>query len=64
MSIKELTNPLQLGYIGRNFDRLVEEATNTKMPYADFMMGAFARELEQRKENRVQRRIKEARFPY
>jgi DNA replication protein DnaC len=64
MDIKALTGPLQLAYIGRNFELLVEEATHTKMPYAEFMMGALAKELEQRKENRVQRRIKDARFPY
>ena len=64
MDINEFTRPLQLAYIGRNFNLLVEEATHTKMPYADFMTGAFAKELEQRRENRVQRRISEARFPY
>jgi DNA replication protein DnaC len=64
MDIKELTSPLQLAYIGRNFDHLVKEATHTRMPHAEFMMGALAKELEQRKENRVQRRTKEARFPY
>lgn len=64
MEIKELTRPLQLSYIGSNFDLLVEEATHTKMPYGDFMMDALERELEQRRGNRVQRRIKEGRFPY
>lgn len=64
MGIKELTQPLQLAYIGRNFDLLVDEATHAKMPYAEFMMGALAKELEQRRGNRVQRRIKEGRFPY
>ena len=64
MSIRELTTPLQLAYIGRNFDLLVEEATNSRMPYAEFMRNAFTKELELRAENRVQRRVKEARFPY
>jgi DNA replication protein DnaC len=64
MDIKELTDPLQLAYIGRNFDLLVEEATHIKMTHVEFMIGALAKELEQRKENRVQRRITEARFPY
>jgi len=64
MDIKELTKPLQLAYIGRNFDLLVKEATHTRMSHSDFMLGAFEKELEQRKENRVQRRLKEARFPY
>jgi DNA replication protein DnaC len=64
MEIRELTAPLQLAYIGHNFEMLVKEASHTKMPYAEFMMGALTKELEQRKENRMQRRIKEARFPY
>jgi DNA replication protein DnaC len=64
MDIKELTVPLQLSYIGRNFDLLVEEAKHIKMPHAEFMMGALLKELEQRRENRVQRKVKEARFPY
>ena len=64
MNIRELTVPLQLAYIGQNFDLLVEEATNTKMSHADFMINAFEKELEQRHGNRVQRRIKDARFPY
>jgi len=64
MDIRELTTPLQLAYIGRNFDLLVKEATHTKIPYAEFLIGALTKELEMRKENRVQRRVKEARFPY
>jgi DNA replication protein DnaC len=64
MSIKELTTPLQLAYIGRNFERLVEEAAHTKMRHADFMINALTKEIEQRRENRIQRRVKEARFPY
>jgi DNA replication protein DnaC len=64
MDIRKLTAPLQLAYIGRNFDLLVEEAANTRMPHGEFMVGALAKELDQRRENRLQRRIKEARFPY
>jgi DNA replication protein DnaC len=64
MDIRELTRPLQLAYIGHNFALLLEEATHTKMSHADFMKGALAKELEQRRENRARRRIKEARFPY
>jgi len=64
MEIKELTAPLQLSYIGQNFDILVQEAKHTKMPHAEFLIDALTKELEQREANRVQRRIKEARFPY
>jgi DNA replication protein DnaC len=64
MDIKNITKTLQLPYLGNNFDLLVEEAANTKMGYAEFIIDALTKELEQRQENRVQRRIKEARFPY
>ena len=64
MDIKDITRTLQLPYLGNNFDFLVEEAINTKMGYAEFIIDALTKELEQRQENRVQRRIKEARFPY
>ena len=64
MDIKDITRTLQLPYLGNNFDLLVEEAANTKMGYAEFIIDALTKELEQRQENRVQRRIKEARFPY
>jgi len=63
MNVKELTAPLQLAYIGRHFEQLVKEAVHTRMPHGEFMMDALSKELEQRKGNRVQRRIKEARFP-
>jgi len=63
LQIKELTAPLQLAYIGQNFDFLLEEAKHTKMSHADFMIDALAKELEQRLERRKQRRIREAKFP-
>jgi len=64
MNIKDLTTPLQLGYIGGNFEQLVKEAIHTKMGHAEFMSDAFSKELEHRRENRVTRRIREAKFPY
>jgi len=64
LQIKELTGPLQLAYIGQNFDLLVEEAKHTKMPYADFMIDALSKEIEQRTLRRMQRRIREAKFPF
>jgi DNA replication protein DnaC len=63
MEIKELTGPLQLSYIGRHFDLLVSEAKHTKMGHAEFMMDALDKEIQQRRANRVRRKIKEAHFP-
>jgi len=64
MEIRELTKPLMLSYIGQNFDLLIAEAANLKMTHADFMANAFTKELLQRQENRMQRRMREARFPH
>lgn len=63
MEIKELTKALQLQYIGGNFKALVDEARNTRMGHGEFLAWALEQEIAQRKENRLQRRIREARFP-
>ena len=64
MNIKELTGPLMLSYIGNHFEELVEEAKNTKMPHGEFLIDALTKEIELRKERRIQRKMREAKFPY
>jgi len=64
MDVRDLTKTLQLAYIGQNYDLLIEEAVNTKMSCADFLINALTKEVQQRQENRFQRRIRAARFPY
>ncbi len=62
MSINELSKALQLSYIGINHALLIEEAKNTKMSHEAFLLDALTKEVLQRKENRIQRKLKQARF--
>lgn len=64
MQVKEISTLLHLSYISQNFDSLCEEAKNTRMSHVDFLMDIFDRELENRKINRLQKRIRDARFPH
>lgn len=64
MPHNELARELRLAYIGANFDGLCEEARRTRMGHADFLTEIFSREAEQRRQNRVARKMREARFPY
>ena len=64
MNIKELTKPLQLSYIGQNFEALLEEARNTRMNHEDFITNALTKEIELRRANRIDRKIRQAKFPY
>ena len=64
MQVKDISTMLHLSYISKNFDRLCEEAKNTRIAYSDFLLDIFSQELENRKVNRLQNRIKDARFPY
>jgi DNA replication protein DnaC len=64
MSIKENAQELLLAYISRNYALHVEEAANTGMPHDEFLDELLLREVEQRKENRLRKRISSAKFPY
>jgi DNA replication protein DnaC len=64
VTTEQMARKLLLGYIAQNHEYLIDEAKTTKMSHADFLKGALAKELSQRDENRIQRRIREARLPY
>jgi DNA replication protein DnaC len=61
---KDISKELHLSYIYNNLDELCTEAKNTRVAYKDFLLDIFKREIEQRKATRLQRRIKDARFPF
>lgn len=63
MSIKDYARVLQLSYLGLNYKSLIEEAKNTRMSHEDFLMNLLENEVYQRKENGIQRRLKQAHFP-
>lgn len=64
MQAKEISTHLHLSYIYQNLDELCTEAKNTRVPYKDFLLDIFAREIENRRANRLQKRIHDARFPH
>jgi DNA replication protein DnaC len=53
-----------LSYTERNHGRHIEEARNTAMPHEQFLLEILRDEVENRKQNRLKKRIAEARFPY
>lgn len=63
-SIKENAQGLLLSYIARNYPSHISEATNTAMPYEDFLGDLLLRETEYRTQNRLKKRIGLAKFPY
>ena len=64
MQVKDISKELHLSYIAANFDGLCTEAKATKAPHAEFLLEIFGREIESRRANRLQNRIKDAHFPY
>jgi DNA replication protein DnaC len=64
MQVKDISTYLHLSYIYKNFDALCKEAKDTRMPYADFLLSIFERELENRCANRLQKRLHDAHFPH
>lgn len=64
MQVKEISTQLHLSYISKNFDSLCDEAKNTHMPYSEFLIGIFDKELENRKVNRLQKRIHDGLPPF
>ena len=64
MSINENARSLMLSYISNNYELHAKEATETAMPYLEFLDDLLFREVEYRRENRLKKRIIGGRFPY
>jgi len=64
LPVKEDATKLLLSYIANNYESLVEEAKNTRMGHEEFLADALKNEVEHRLTNRVQKKIREAHFPY
>jgi DNA replication protein DnaC len=54
---------LRLGAILRHYPSLVRQARETGQDYEDFLLSLTETEIQTRLENRLKRRIREARFP-
>ena len=63
MSIKENANFLLMPYIKNNYELLIEEATNKELSYEEFLDELLQGEVDLRKQNSLDRRIRHAHFP-
>ncbi len=64
MSIKENAKYLTLSYIFHHYEDLISEAEDTKMQPRQFLEDALEKEAQQRRENGIRRRLRQARFPH
>ena len=64
MSIREDAKALKLSYIQENFEELIKEAVDLRSSPEEFLETLLKKEVERRRANGVQRRIRYARFPY
>lgn len=64
MSIKEYAAELLLANTARHHGMFIEEARLTGLPHGEFLEGVLRGEVEYRRENRLKKRISEAKFPY
>lgn len=63
MLIKENSRTLKLSYIHNNYEQEIKEAKQQKLTYEVFLDQLLIKELEQRKINGIERRIRYAKFP-
>ena len=63
MKIKENSKILKLSYIFNNYEDEIKEAKHTKKDVGVFLDEILEKEIQQRKENGVRKRIRYAKFP-
>ena len=63
MSIKENANFLLMPYIKNNYQLIIDEATNKELSYEEFLDELLQGEVDLRKQNSLDRRIRSAHFP-
>lgn len=62
--IREMSGVLKLSYIANNYEDEIKEAKQTNKNFEEFLKELLQKELIQRKENGIKKRIREAKFPY
>lgn len=63
MNIKENSKILKLSYVFNNYENEIKEAKQTKKDPGNFLDDLLEREIAQRKDNGIKKRIKYAKFP-
>jgi len=62
MTIKEMAKVLKLSYL-YNYEEILKEANQLKLSNEDFLICLLEREIEQRRNNGITKRLREAKFP-
>lgn len=62
MDIIEITNTLKLSYLRENYEAILEEGEHLKLSNREFLNLYLEREVERRKNNGINRRIRNAKF--
>lgn len=63
MNIKENSKILKLSYVLKNYEDEIKEAKQTKKDYEIFLDELLEKEIAQRKENGIKKRLRYAKFP-
>jgi len=63
MSIKENCKELRLSYIFKNYEDEIKEAKQTKKSHETFLNELLEKEIQQRRNNGIQKRLRDAKFP-
>ena len=63
MNIKENSKILKLSYVFKNYEDEIKEAKQTKKDYGIFLDELLEKEINQRKENGIKKRLRSAKFP-
>ena len=63
MNIKENSKILKLSYVFKNYESEIKEAKQTKKDYEIFLDELLEKEITQRKENGIKKRLRYAKFP-
>ena len=63
MKIKENSRILKLSYVFNNYEDEIKEAKQTKKDVGIFLDELLEKEINQRKENGIKKRIRYAKFP-
>lgn len=63
ITIEKLSRELKLSYLQSNSKELLTEANHLNMTYEEFLLNYLNRELEQRRNNGIKRRMRYAKFP-
>lgn len=63
MNIKENSKELRLAYISKNYEDEIKEAKHLKKSHETFLDELLEKEIIQRRDNGIQKRLRTAKFP-